>query len=230
MKRYCIFIFIIFCALNAHSFSSYKASYDLFGKTDLGFIKFGSAEYELLVTNSAYVFTSNAQTNDLWRAIYDYSRQEISIGLIVSNKLVGDYYKVTENQRDSISDNYEINIYHDKQSVSINNETILETNPGEIVDALSVYLKISEDIQKFPNQKDFTYQLVSKKGVSQRKFSIDGFETININGNEVETIKVICPELKLIFNISMNHNYMPVFIDKTNGKANYKFILKDYNK
>ena len=74
MKRYFIFILIFSCALSAHSISSYKASYDLYGQTDLGNIKFGSAEYELVVGNNTYVFTSNASTDILWRAIHDYSR------------------------------------------------------------------------------------------------------------------------------------------------------------
>ena len=124
MKRYFIFIFILSYALSAHSISSYKASYDLYGQTDLGNIKFGSAEYELVVTNNAYVFTSNAKTDKLWSAIYDYSRIETSIGLIEDDKLIGDYYKIIENQGNSISDNYEINIYPNEPYISLNNEII----------------------------------------------------------------------------------------------------------
>ena len=124
MKRYFIFIFILSYALPAHSISSYKASYDLYGQTDLGNIKFGSAEYELVVTNNAYVFTSNAKTDKLWSAIYDYSRIETSVGLIEDDKLVSDYYKIIENTGDSISDNYEINIYPNERYALLNNEII----------------------------------------------------------------------------------------------------------
>ena len=292
MKRYFIFIFILSYALPAHSISSYKASYDLYGQTDLGNIKFGSAEYELVVTNNAYVFTSNAKTDKLWSAIYDYSRIETSIGLIEDDKLIGDYYKIIENQGNSISDNYEINIYPNEPYISLNNEIIggaftksnLETlsdselilkaidsgnadkiefagsqaldhdvpsykkdlanreelidallepicgiNSADIVDALSIYLHISEDIQKYPNKKVFIYQIVDKKGVNQREFTISGFETLNIDNSEIETIRIICSELRLIFNVSKDHNFMPVYIDKTNGKNNYRLTLKDYN-
>ena len=291
MKRYFIFIFILCCALPVHSISSYKASYDLYGQTDLGNIKFGSAEYELIVANNSYVFTSNAKTDKLWSAIYDYLRIETSIGLIKDNKLISDYYKIIENQGDSISDNYEINIYTNERYVSLNNaiignaltksnfeklsdkelilkaigsghytkiefggsqaldpnvpsykkelanreelieallESIWEINSPDIVDALSIYLHISEDIQKYPNKKVFIYQVVDKKGVNQREFTIEGFETINIDNNEVETIRIICPELDLIFNVSKDHNFMPVYINKTNGKTNYRLTLKDY--
>ena len=280
------------CALPVHSISSYKASYDFYGQTDLGNIKFGSAEYELIVANNSYVFTSNAKTDKLWSAIYDYLRIETSIGLIEDNKLIGDYYKTIENQGDSISENYEINIYPNERYATLNSsvigntlnksgleklsdrelillainsgfvnkiefggiharnndvpsyekevanreelievliESLWEINSGDIVDALSVYLHISEDIQKYPNKKTFVYQIVDKKGVNQREFTIDGFETINIDNNEVETIRIICPKLRLIFNVSKDHNFMPVYINKTNGEANFQLTLTDYN-
>ena len=230
MKRYFIFIFILSCALPAHSISSYKASYDLYGQTDLGNIKFGSAEYELVVTNNAYVFTSNADTDLLWKAIYDYSRNETSIGLIEDNKLIGSYYKIVEKQGNSDINNYEINIYPDEYYASLNNETRWKIGSGEIVDELSIYLNISEDIQKFPDKKVFTYHVVGKKGIRKQKFTIDGNETISVRNKEVETIRIICPELRLIFNVSKEHNFMPVLINKTNGKNQYRLTLVEFKK
>jgi len=52
MKRYFIFIFILSYALPVHSISSYKASYDLFAQTDLGYIKFGSAQSNKILLNN----------------------------------------------------------------------------------------------------------------------------------------------------------------------------------
>ena len=292
MKRYYIFIFILSCALPVHSISSYKASYDLYGQTDLGNIKFGSAEYELIVANNAYVFTSNAKTDKLWSAIYDFFKIETSVGLIEDNKLIGNYYKTIENQGDLISENYEINIFPNERYATLNSsvignsltksgleklsdrelilqainsgiankivfggskawnpdvpsyekdlanreeligvliESLWEINSGDIVDSLSVYLNISEDIQKYPNKKTFIYQIVDNKGVNQREFTIDGFETISIDNNEVETIRIISPKLRLIFNVSKDHNFMPVYINKTNGEANFQITLTDYS-
>jgi hypothetical protein len=291
MKRYFIFIFFLSCAFPVHSISSYKAGYNLYGQTDLGNIKFGSAEYELIVANNSYVFTSYAKTDKLWSAIYDFLRIETSIGLIEDNKLLGDYYKIIENQGDSISDNYEINIYPNERYATLNNvivgdaliksdldklsdkelilkavssgnynkiqfsgiqalnpdvpsyakelanrkelidvllESSWEINSAEIVDTLSIYLHISEDIQKDPNKKSFFYQIVDKKGINEREFIIDGFETIIIDNNEVETIRVVCPKLRLVFNISKDHNFIPVYINKTNGEANFQLVLTDY--
>ena len=208
--------------------SSYTANYDLYTKTDLGTLKVGNAKYELTVANHAYVFSSVATTDVLWKAIHDYSRNEISIGLIEDNKLIGSYYKIAENQGNLVT-NYEINIYPDESYASLNNETRWKIDSGEIVDELSIYLKISEDIQKFPDEKVFIYHAVGKEGIREQKFIIDGNEKITVRNKEVETIRIICPELRLIFNVSKDHNFMPVYINKTNGKTNYRLTLKDFN-
>ena len=229
MKRYFIVILMLSFVLPVHAISSYKASYDLYAETDLGYFKFGSTEYELIVAHNAFIFTSNADTDILWRAIYDYSRNETSIGIIEDNKLIVSYYKINEVQGNLINDNYEINIYPNEHYASLNNEIKWEINSGDIADALSIYLNISEDIQKYPNKKVFNYQVVNKKGVRQEEFTIDGLETINIGDNEVESIRIICPELRLIFNVSKDHNFMPVYINKTNGGTSFQLTLTDYN-
>jgi len=279
MKKYFISIFTLFYLLPAHSISSFSANYDLHLKNNLGSIKLGSAEYELVVTNNVYIFRNHARTDKLWSSIYDYSINETSIGLIEGNELIGDYYEIIENQGNLISEKYEVNIseliingllksqldtlsdselilkaidsgnfnkikFADKQS---NDSSIpsykkdlknrmelieylleLETNSSDIVDPLSLYLNISGDVQKSPNRKVFTYQFADKKGISQREFTIIGIEKIKINKNEIETIRIECPELDLRINISKEYNFMPVFISKTNGKSDFSLILVDF--
>ena len=221
---------MLFFSITAQAVSSYTASYELYAKTDLGNLKFGSAKYELIVANNAYVFSSVATTDVLWKAIHDYSRNETSIGLIEDNKLTSSYYKIIENQANSVADNYEINIYPDESYASLNNETRWKIDSGEIVDELSIYLKISEDIQKFPDEKVFIYHAVGKEGIREQKFTIDGNEKITVRNKEVETIRIICPELRLIFNVSKDHNFMPVLINKTNGENQYRLTLVEFKK
>ena len=291
MKRYFIAILIMCFVFPVHAIFSYKANYDLYLKTDLGNINLGTAEYELIVSNNTYFFTSNAKTNKIWSALYDYSIDEISIGLIKDNSLIGDYYKISENENNLTTNNYEIQMYPNEGYVSLNNEALvngftksnlkelsdseliinaigsgnrdeikftgsqaldhdlpsyekdlanreelieallkplLDVNSVDIVDALSVYLHISNDIQKNPNKKVFIYQVVDKKGITQREFTVKGFETISINNKDLETIKIICQECGLIFNISKDHNFMPVMLRKINGKTYYQLILRDF--
>ena len=243
MKRYSIAIFIMFFVFPVYAISSYKANYDLYAETDFGNINVATAEYELKVFNNTYFFTSNSRTINIWSALYDYSIDEISIGLLKDNVPIADYYKISENDGDLIN-NYEIQIYPNEIYVSLNNEALvngftktelkglskpsLEVNAAEIVDALSIYLHISNDIQKNPNKNLFIYQMVDKKGITQREFTLKGFETISINNKELETIKIVCPEFGLTLNVSKDHNFMPVMIKKINGKTMYKLILRDF--
>jgi len=290
MIRYFIAVFIIFFVFPVYAISSYKASYDLFAKTNFGNINLGNAEYELKVFNNSYFFTSNAKTNKFWSTLYEYSVDEMSIGVIKDNVIISDYYKISENEG-NLNNNFEIQIYPNEGYVSINNEVLVngltkselkslsdselimhaigsenrdkikfsgnqaldndiasyekdlanreelieelskpssEVNAIDMVDALNIYLHISNDIQNNPNKFVFTYQMVDKKGISQREFTLKGFETVNINNKELETIKVICPEFGLTLNISKDHNFMPIVIKKINGKTIYQLILRDF--
>lgn len=279
MKKYFTFICILFYVVPIHAITSYLANYELFFKTNLGFVKVGSAEYELVVTDNVYIFENNAKTDKIWSALYDYSVNETSIGRIENNKFIGDYYKIIENQGDLISDKYEININELITNISRKSnlealsdselilkaidsgnsekikfggdhsldasipsykkdlenreeliETLLEldTNPLAIVDALSVYLNISRDIEKSSNRKVFAYKLADKKGLSEREFIFTGFEKIKINDNDIETIRIECLELGLIINVSKDYHFMPVYIRRTNGKAIFRLILTNF--
>ena len=97
-----------------------------------------------------------------------------------------------------------------------------------LVDQLSVYLALSIDIQKNPDQVEFIYQVVDEDGVEYQKFFVSGYETLNINDNEIETIVINCPELKLTLSLSVEHNLQPVLINKINGKTEFILMLKDF--
>ena len=97
-----------------------------------------------------------------------------------------------------------------------------------LVDQLSVYLALSTDIQKNPDQVEFIYQVVDEDGVEYQKFLVEGYETLNIKDNEMETIVVSCPELRLTLNLSIEHNFQPVLINKFNVNTEFILILKDF--
>ena len=229
MRRFIVSICIILYTFPVYSLSSYSATYSLYSHTNLGSIKLGIVNYELIMANQAYVFNSSAKTNLMWKALYDFTANETSIGLIKDNQLIGNYYKINEKKGESLSENYELSIYPEEKYVSFNNEINWKANSNNIVDALSVYLHISKDVQENPNKKVFSYQIVDKKGINSRDFFIEGFETINIENNEIETIRINAPELRLIFNISKEHNFMPVNIEKTNGKSHFSLVLENFN-
>jgi SUMO ligase MMS21 Smc5/6 complex component len=61
------------------------------------------------------------------------------------------------------------------------------------------------------------------------RFFVGGFESININENEIETVKVYCEELELTLNLSLHDNLQPVSIHKINGKNEFTMILKEFS-
>ena len=70
--------------------------------------------------------------------------------------------------------------------------------------------------------------MVEEDGVEYQKFLVRGYETLNINDNEMETIVINCPELRLTLNLSVEHNFQPVLINKINGKTEFILILKEF--
>ena len=80
MKKTLILVLSLFISLQTYAFSSYKASYELYAKTKLGSMNIGTANFELDVNNHHYTYTTEAHTDLLWKALYDYSRIEQSIG------------------------------------------------------------------------------------------------------------------------------------------------------
>jgi len=228
MNRSFILILSIFLAIQAHALTPYKANYDLYVKTLLGSHNIGSAYFNLNVNdNNYYIYTTEASTESLWRALYDYSGSEKSIGLEADGELISTFFSVRERVGGSIKKNYGITIIDRNYAISSNGKE-WRVDPGVLVDQLSVYLALSIDIQKNPDQVEFIYQVVDEDGVEYQKFLVEGYETLNINDNEMETIVVNCPELRLTLNLSIEHNFQPVLISKVNGKTEFILILKDF--
>ncbi|MDC0239911.1 DUF3108 domain-containing protein [Candidatus Thioglobus sp.] len=228
MYRFFFLIIYIFLAIQVHALTPYEANYDLYVKTPLGTHNIGSAHFNLNVNdNNYYVYTTEASTESLWRALYDYSGSEKSIGLEVDGELISTFFSVRERVGGSIKKNYGITIIDRNYAISSKGKE-WKINPGVLVDQLSVYLALSMDIQKNPDQVEFIYQVVDEDGVEYLKFFVGGHETLNINNNEMETIAVNCPELKLTLSLSVEHNLQPVLINKINGKTEFILKLKDF--
>ena len=229
MKKYFIVAIILTLVMPVFALSSYQAKFSLYVETDLGDLKIGKANFALQAKDDMYVYTSKAFTSSLWKTLYDYSRTETSIGMKSNNDIVSSYYIVNENVKGSTKNDYEIYIYAEQNYATYNGEKYKgEIEPGGLVDSLSVYLALSEDMKLNPNQTVFNYQVANSEGIKRQDFTVDGNETITIDDKEIETIKILCPELKLSLNLSKEYGYLPVRIDKINGKNHFLMILNEY--
>ena len=225
-------IVFLFCSLiftNSLALTPYIGSYELYADTKMGNLKIGTAILNLNVNEDQFTFTTQAKTESLWKALYDYSRSEKSTGNEVDGQVINNYFSVIEKIKNEIKKNYEINIATDKNYAISSTGEEWEIKPGLLVDPLSVYLALSNDMLKKPDQREFTYQVVDQDGVKYLKFRVDGEENIEINGSEINTSRVICDELELTLNLSSDNNYQPIKIRKVNGKTEFTMLLIEFS-
>jgi len=213
---------------NSLALSPYIGNYELYADTKMGNLKIGTAILNLNIKEDQFIFTTEAKTESLWKTLYDYSRSEKSTGNEVDGQVINNYFSVIEKIKDETKKNYEINISTDKNYAISSSGEEWEIKPGLLVDPLSVYLALSNDMLNKPEQNEFTYQVVDQDGVKYLKFRLDGEENLEINGSEIKTLRVICDELKLTLNLSAKDNFQPIKIRKVNGKTEFTMILIEF--
>jgi hypothetical protein len=217
----------IFFSFKTYALVPYKAIYDLYADTTFGNYNIGIAEFNLKVNGDEYIYSSNATTQSMWSALYKFSRYEKSTGTNIYSELVSSTYSVIENL-DNAKKNITINFFPEKNYATYNNNKKWKITPGSLVDELSIYLALSQDVKNNPNLKEFTYQVALEEKVKFQTFFITGSENINLNENLIETIVISCPDLNLTLKLSKEHNFLPVFIKKANKKNNFLIILNSF--
>ena len=128
----------------------------------------------------------------------------------------------------NVGNQLEWDFFPEKNYASYNNNKKWKIAPGTLVDELSVYLALSQDVQNNPDLKEFTYQVALEDKVKFQTFFITGLESINLNDNLIETIIVSCPDLNLTLKLSKEHNFLPVYISKVNKKNNFIMVLSSF--
>ena len=221
-----VFLFIaLLFSVQSLALNPYKGSYDLYAETVMGNLKVGTAILNLEVNNNQFIYTTNAQTEAVWKALYDFKREEKSLGNEVDGQIINTYFSVIEKNKGEVKKDYEISIATDKNYAVSSSGEEFEIKPGLLVDPLSVYLALSNDMNIKPNEEEFIYQVVDQAGVKYLKFKSLGAENISINDIEFETIKVVCEDLQLTLNLSINKNFQPIKIHKINGKTAFTMVL-----
>jgi len=233
MKNIFIVILNIVISFQALALTPYEAKYNLSAKTELGHFKIGSAQYRLLIDdNDKFTFTSEAYTDPIWESLYDYSRHEKSIGLKINNQLTSIYYDLVEIEKGMVSHNYQFKVYPENNYAIISgleyNDEHLEIENNPILDSLSVYLALAEDIIANPSQTEFIYQVAGELGVEEQKFEFIGIENITINGNNINTIKVSEAEKGITFNLAKDYNFMPAVIIRVNDDKKFRLTLTKF--
>ena len=224
-----IFLFLgLLISFQSFALTPYKGSYDLYAETVMGNLKIGTAELNLEINGNQFEFTTEASTASVWKALYDYSRSETSIGNEIDGQIINTSFSVIEKIKGEIKKNYEITIETDKNYAVSSSGDEFEIKPGLLVDTLSVYLALSNDMVNKPNESEFTYQVVDEVGVKYLEFKLDGSEKILINESDIETMRVVCDELQLTLNLSIKESFQPIRIHKINGKTAFTMTLIEF--
>ena len=223
-----VLLFLSLIFTNSLALSPYIGNYQLYADTKMGNLQIGSAVLTLEMNDSEFTFTTEAKTESLWKALYDYSRSEKSTGNETDGQVINNYFSVIEKIKGEVKRDYEITIVTDKNYALSSTGEEFEIKPGLLVDPLSVYLALSNDMLNKPNQSEFTYQVVNQDGVKYLKFRVIGQENISINGSKIDTIRVSCEELELTLNLSVKDNFQPVKIHKINGKTEFTMLLIEF--
>ena len=228
-KKYFFLLFLLF-SLQIKALVPYEATYVLNATSDLGSLKVGEANFKLQIDeNNKFIFSSNAFTDSIWKSLYDYSRYEKSIGFNYESGLAITLYDLIEIEDSDISKNNKIRIYPEKNYAIFNNGEHWKTITNNIVDELSVYLAISEDLQKNPGKTEFSYQVIDEKGIELVTFNYQDEESINIDNMQIKSMKFSSPELKIVLYVSKEYNYIPLIIDRRISKNRFRLILKEFN-
>ena len=228
IKNKSLVLVLIFVSFKIYALAPYKAIYDLYADTTLGNYNIGIAEFILKVNGDEYIYSNNAKTKSMWSALYKFSRYEESTGTNIYNEFISSTYSIIENLGDNAEKNIQIDFFPEKNYATYNNNKKWKIAPGTLVDELSVYLALSQDVKNNPSLKEFTYQVALEEKVKFQTFFISGLESINLNNNLIETIVVNCPDLNLTLKLSKEHNFLPVYISKVNKKNNFIIVLNSF--
>jgi len=227
MKKTFTLILSLLITFQSYALSPYEGNYKLYAKTKIGSMHIGTAQFVLDLDGNKYIYTTEAHTASLLKALYDYSRSEQSIGQEIDGELISTEFTVVEKIKGEVKKDYGITIIDRNYAISSSGNE-WKIDPGNLVDQLSVYLALSNDIQKNPDQVEFIYQVADEDGVQYQEFLVKGYQTVTIEEREIETIVIICPELELTLNLSVEHNLQPVLIHKINGNNEFKLVLKEF--
>ena len=81
---------------------------------------------------------------------------------------------------------------------------------------------------KNSNQNELSYNVIDEKGIQLISFVNDGTEMITIENEKLNSIRFLCPELKIHINVSKEYNYIPLIINRNSSGNKFKLILTKY--
>jgi hypothetical protein len=224
-------LFLVFAILSnaVMAFNPFIAKYEL----TINGIPIATETRILNQFGSDYVYTANAKTSGLAKLLGNISIEARSLFSINDSGVNAQSYFINENKGDKLVKSYAINI-SSKNNMALSTSSlsnpvaiISKSKGGNIVDSLSLFLALSQDLQKYPNKTIFDYQVADGKSIEQQQYKRISNETINVGNKPTDVIKVtkIGSNGNIQAFFSPKYQYLPVLIEKKRGNKNYNYKI-----
>ncbi|ABL02046.1 hypothetical protein Rmag_0264 [Candidatus Ruthia magnifica str. Cm (Calyptogena magnifica)] len=232
MKLLTLIIFTILINSTAHALKAHTANY----KLSINGFKIAEEVRTLYKLDKHYFYTANARTSGLAAFIKDYSIAASSIFSSNPQGVDAIHYQIIEKEDGKLVKNYDIDIHsknHSIMPILTKTQSKIRTwhsKSGNIVDPLSLFLALSNDLKHNPNQSIFTYQVTNGKSIEQHQYKRTNGHFLKINNQSIKAIKVNRinannSNIKAYF--LPKYQYLPVLIEQNKGNKRYTYTLTD---
>jgi hypothetical protein len=180
-----------------------------------------------------YVYTANAKTTGIAKLLGDISIEAKSVFTINDSGVNSQKYIMNEKRDKAITKSYALNFSSENNTVisepTINQTEarVFKTEKGNILDPLSLFMALSYDLEKNPNQLIFNYQIADGKYLKTKKYKKTSNQSLMIN-NKMETvitIEQLDSDEPMMALFSPKHQFLPVLIKQSKRNSEHRYVL-----
>jgi hypothetical protein len=229
MKKIYLFLILSIFSCNIFALNEFVADYKLYVDN----IKVATETRKLNFYGDKYEYISNANATGIAKLFGDISIEAKSIFTLNDAGINSEKYSIKETKDGELTRSYIIDIYpSDKKIISgvtstNPNLTTFKTEGGNILDPLSLFIALSNDLKNQPNKIIFSYQVADGKYLKSNEYKKMTNQTLMINGNEEHVIRVkeFNSEGNMSAFFSPKHLYLPVIMEQNKNGHNHRYEI-----
>ena len=229
MNKIPLFIFFVIFNCNVFALSSFIADYKLVVDN----IKVATETRTLNFYENKYEYTANAKTTGVAKLFGDISIEAKSIFVINDYGVDSEKYIINESKDKELTKSYIVNISSKNNTVISESTTpkldtkAFKTEGGNILDPLSLFIALLNDLSNMPNKVIFRYQVADGKYLKKNEYRKISNQTFMINGIEEDVIRVeeFNSDSNLTALFSPKYLYLPVVIEQTKQGRSQRYEL-----
>ena len=210
-----LFIFFVIFNCNVFALSSFIADYKLVVDN----IKVATETRILNFYENKYEYTANAKTTGVAKLFGDISIEAKSIFVINDYGVDSEKYIVNISSKNNT-------VISESTTPKLDTKTF-KTEGGNILDPLSLFIALLNDLSNMPNKVIFRYQVADGKYLKKNEYRKISNQTFMINGIEEDVIRVeeFNSDSNLTALFSPKYLYLPVVIEQTKRGRSQRYEL-----